>query len=53
MDTFKATIELAVDRYNRIVASPQILKALPFRVLLGRNILDKADLYSLGKDKDP
>jgi hypothetical protein len=51
MKTFKATIELPVGRYDAIVASSQIPKSLPFQVLLGRNILDKIDLYTLGKSK--
>lgn len=51
MSTFKATIELPVGRYSAIVASSEIPKALPFQVLLGRNILDQIDLYSLGKSK--
>jgi predicted transcriptional regulator/predicted aspartyl protease len=51
MDTFKATIELPVGRYDAMVASSEIPKALPFQVLLGRNILDGVDLYTLGKSK--
>jgi predicted aspartyl protease len=51
MNTFKAIIELPVGRYDAIVAASQIPKALPFQILLGRNILDKLDLYALGKSK--
>ncbi len=51
MSTFKATIELPVGSYDAIVASSPIPKALPFQVLLGRNILDQVDLYTLGKSK--
>ena len=51
MSTFKATIELPVGRFDAIVASSAIPKALPFQVLLGRNILDRVDLYTLGKSK--
>ena len=51
MQTFNASIELPVGRYDAIVAPSQIPKSLPFQVLLGRNILDKMDLYTLGKNK--
>jgi predicted aspartyl protease len=51
MNTFKATIELPVGSYDTIVASSLIPKALPFQILLGRNILDGLDLYALGKHK--
>jgi predicted aspartyl protease/predicted transcriptional regulator len=51
MNTFKATIELPVGRYDTVVASLEIPKNLPFQVLLGRNILDLVDLYALGKSK--
>jgi predicted transcriptional regulator len=58
MTTFDASIELPVGRYDATVASTEIPKALPFQVLLGRNILDQLDLYTLGKSnvicvKDP
>ncbi|MGA2626644.1 MAG: aspartyl protease family protein [Candidatus Bathyarchaeia archaeon] len=51
MNTFKATIELPVGRYDATVASIEIPKTLPFQILLGRNILDLIDLYALGKSK--
>jgi predicted transcriptional regulator len=51
MDTFNATIELPVGHYDAIVASSEIPQALPFQILLGRNILDQVDLYTLGKSK--
>ena len=51
MSTFNASIELPVGRYDAIVASSEIPKALPFQILLGRNILDQVDLYTLGKSK--
>jgi len=51
MSTFNAAIELPVGRYDAIVASSEIPKALPFQVLLGRDILDHVDLYTLGKSK--
>ena len=51
MSTFNAAIELPVGRYDAIVASGEIPKALPFQILLGRNILDRVDLYTLGKSK--
>ncbi len=51
MNTFNATIELPVGSYDAIVASSAIPKTLPFQVLLGRNILDRVDLYALGKSK--
>jgi predicted aspartyl protease len=58
MNTFKAVIELPIGRYDAIVASSDIPKALPFQILLGRNILDLVDLHMLGKSnviclKDP
>jgi predicted aspartyl protease len=51
MRTFGASIELPVGRYDAIVASSGIPQALPFQILLGRNILDLVDLYALGKSK--
>ena len=51
MNTFNATIELPVGRYDAVVASSEIPKTLPFQILLGRNILDVVDLYALGKSK--
>ena len=51
MNTFNATIELPIGRYHAVVASSEIPKALPFQILLGRNILDQVDLYALGKSK--
>jgi predicted aspartyl protease len=51
MRTFGASIELPVGRYDAIVASSEIPQALPFQILLGRNILDLVDLYALGKSK--
>ena len=51
MSTFNAAIELPVGRYDAVVASSEIPQALPFRILLGRNILDLVDLYTLGKSK--
>ena len=51
MNTFKATVELSVGRYDVAVASSDIPRSLPFQVLLGRNILDQLDLYALGKSK--
>jgi len=51
MSTFNAAIELPVGRYDAIVASCEIPKALPFQILLGRNILDLVDLYTLGKSR--
>jgi len=51
MRTFNASIELPVGRYDAVVAPSEIPKSLPFQVLLGRNILDKVDLYTLGKSK--
>jgi len=51
MNTFNAPIELPVGRYNAVVASSEIPKTLPFQILLGRNILDLVDLYTLGKAK--
>jgi len=51
MKTFNAAIELPVGRYDSIVVSSEIPKALPFQILLGRNILDRLDLYTLGKSK--
>jgi len=51
MSTFSAAIELPVGRYNGLVASCEIPKALPFQILLGRDILDLVDLYALGKSK--
>jgi len=51
MKTFTAAIELPVGRYDAIVASSEIPKALPFQILLGRNVLDSLDLYALGKSK--
>jgi len=51
MNTFDATIERSVGRYDAVVASSEIPKALPFQILLGRNILDLVDLYALGKSK--
>jgi predicted aspartyl protease len=51
MSTFRATIELPIGRYKATVASSMIPKTLPFQVLLGRNILDQVDLYTLGKSK--
>ena len=58
METFKAAIELPIGRYDTLVASADIPRALPFQILLGRNILDKVDLHMLGKSsviclKDP
>ena len=50
-NTFNATIELPVGRYDAVVASSEIPKTLPFQILLGRNILDVVDLYALGKSK--
>lgn len=51
MNTFNAAIELPIGRYDSIVASSEIPKALPFQILLGRNILDEFDLYTSGKRK--
>jgi predicted aspartyl protease len=51
MRTFNAAIELPVGRYNAVVASSDIPRSLPFQILLGRNILDLVDLYTLGKSK--
>jgi predicted aspartyl protease len=51
MNTFKATIELPVGRYDAVVASSQIPNQLPFQILLGRNVLDLVDLYALGKSE--
>lgn len=51
MNTYNAAIELPVGRYDAIVASSEIPKALPFQILLGRNVLDLVDLYTLGKSK--
>jgi hypothetical protein len=51
MNTFKATIELPIGRYDAIVASLEIPENLPFQILLCRNILDLIDLYALGKSK--
>jgi len=49
--TFNAKIELAVGKYETVIASLRIPKVLPFQVLLGRNLLDMIDLYALGKTK--
>jgi hypothetical protein len=51
METFKASVELPVGRFDVVVAGAEIPKALPFQLLLGRNILDSVDLYTLGKDR--
>jgi predicted aspartyl protease len=51
MNTFNAAIELPIGRYDAVVASSEIPKALPFQILLGRNVLDLVDLYTLGKSK--
>jgi len=51
MNTFKALIELPVGHYEAVVASSEIPKTLPFQVLLGRNILDLVEMYTLGKSK--
>jgi len=51
MKTFNAAIELPTGRYDAIVASSEISNALSFQILLGRNILDLLDLYTLGKNK--
>jgi len=51
MRTYDAEIELPVGRYETQIASFRIPKALPFQVLLGRNLLDMIDLYALGKSK--
>jgi len=51
MSTYKAVISLPIGRYQAIVASSQIPSILPFQVLLGRNVLDKLDLMTLGKSK--
>ncbi len=49
--TYRAEFELPTGNYSSIVASSKIPKALPFQVLLGRNLLDNVDLYTLGKSK--
>ena len=51
MKTFNAVVELPIGQYDAIVASTEIPKALPFQILLGRNVLDYIDMYTLGKNK--
>ena len=51
MHTYNAAIELPVGHYDATVACSEIPQVLPFQILLGRNILDQIDLYTLGKSK--
>lgn len=49
--TFEGKVELPMGTHKVRMASVIIPDGLPFKVLLGRNILDSLQTYLLGKDK--